>query len=712
MKVIGQAIERIGAKERVQGKTEFSADLRMEGLLHLKVVRSKLPHAEIVSIDTSKAESLPGVKRVFTAKDIPGKNLYGIITKDQTVLAEDKVRFVGDPIALVVAETEEISEKAAELVKIEYRELPPIFDPEEAMQDNAPRIHEKGNLLFTRRIRKGDVDKGFQEADVIIEDTYETSMLEHSAIEVEAGVGYMDEEGRIVIKACTQNPHYDHTEVCSILGLSPEKVRIIQAETGGGFGGKLDISVQPFLGLAVYHLKQPVKLVYTREESFLCTAKRHPLKIRMKTGAKKDGTIVAMEGEIICDTGAYASYAIATATRAAVHLTGPYNIPNVSITSHAVYTNNPWAGAMRGFGVPQIAIAHEGQMDRLAEALGMDRWEIRYKNAFDTGSITATGQKLEHSVGIKATLEAVKTHFSLLKKEADKFNLRYKDRKRGVGIACMWYGIGNTGHANPAYAKIAYENGNFVLYTGAADIGQGSDTILLQIAAEVLEVDPFDIKLVRADTLRTLNAGATSASRQTYISGNAVKIAAEELKRKISDGSHKDIDEPIESEGYFDPEITMLDPETGQGIPYTTYAFATQVNMIEVDLVTGYVKMIKAYPAHDVGKAVNPDAVKGQIYSGVAMGFGMATMEEFIPGVTTSLDKYMIPVPLDMPEVEPIIVEVPEPSGPFGAKGVGEPALIPTAPAILGGIKYAIGRWINKLPASLERVKEVCPKLY
>lgn len=730
--------------ERLRGKALFSADIPLKDALVLRVFRSSRPHAKILELDVSEARKVPGVEGVFTALDVPGRNLIGLITKDQPLLAHEKVRFVGDPVALVAARSEEAAQKGIEAIRVKYQDLPAVFSAEEAMAHGAPALHEKGNLLHRRVVVKGDVSSSMAKAAVVVERTYQTSHIEHTYLEPDAGVGYQDWDGTLVIMASTQNPHYDQKEVAELLGLREEKVRIIQAATGGGFGSKLDLTVQGFIGLALYHLGKPVRLVFSREEAYLATPKRHPLTIWMRTGADSRGRLLAVQARILCDTGAYSSYGVAVATRAAIHATGPYEVENVQVESLAVYTNNPIAGAMRGFGVPQVAFAHESQMDLLAEELGMDPLEIRRINVLKPGAFTATGQKLCSSVGILEALEALEPHY----KEALgnwKGSNASSYVKRGVGLGAMWYGIGNTGVQNPSTAKVELdEHGTVTLYTGAADMGQGSTTVLAQIAAQALGVRPESLNLVVADTKYTTNAGASSASRQTYISGNAVldacrklaqvllTVASDALKSSketllleggqvvVSGNPGKRIsfaelakrakkkNLPLSWQGYFDPETTPLDPQTGKGIPYATYAFACQMAQVEVDVLTGSVKVQKVVAAHDVGRAVNPEAVKGQILGGVAMGVGFALMEEYQPGSTVSMKDYHIPTVADMPEVLPIIVEAAEPTGPFGAKGVGEPALIPTAPAILNAIADALGERIYKLPANLERVLEAC----
>jgi CO/xanthine dehydrogenase Mo-binding subunit len=745
LKIVGKSVRRVGALERVLGEAKFSDDFLVDGILHLKILRSQEHHARIKAIDAEGTSKLPGVARVFTARDIPGRNRVGTITKDQPVLAEDRVRFIGDPIALIAAETEDLAEEALTYVKVDYEAIESILTPERALEEGAPKIHENGNLLARRLVTKGDIRRGFQEADILADQTYTTSRVDQAYLETDAGFAYVDDVGRIVLYVSTQNPHYDQAEVASVLGLELDRIRVIQSATGGGFGSKLDVSVQCYLGLAAFHLKRPVKLVYTREEVFTATSKRHPLKIHYKTGATKEGKLTAIDVRILGDTGAYASYGATVATRVAVHATGPYEVPHFRAESIMVYTNNSWAGAMRGFGVPQLAFAHESQMDMMAEKLGMDPIDFRLMNILREGSSTGTGQILQASVGIGKTLERLKGWMDGKRGKEFSSAGRHEGGRvaRGIGVASMWYGVGNTGIANPSTAQIEIDRqGNIVLFTGTADIGQGSDTVLLQIAAEELGVEPDTIGLVRADTALTTLAGATSASRQTYISGNAVKIACMNLKEILfkearehfdtwdgelflEEGSIVSRDVPkisipvadvaarvhregrtLRGEGLFDPETTKLDPETGQGNPYGTYAFASHLAEVEVDRETGEVTVRRVIAAHDVGKAINPMNVIGQINSGVAMGLGLALTEAFVPGETNSFLNYFVPTIQDIPEIVPIIVEDEEPTGPFGAKGIGEPALIPTAPAILNAIADALGARIHDLPASLERVRK------
>ncbi|MDR2945750.1 MAG: xanthine dehydrogenase family protein molybdopterin-binding subunit [Candidatus Adiutrix sp.] len=742
-KYIGKDLIHPRIWEKARGEALFAADLAPADCLVLKALRAGRHHAEIVSIDCAAAEKLPGVVRVFTAADIPGRNAMGIINKDHPVLAVGKVRSWGDAVALVAAETEEAAQAALRAIKVEWKELPAILDPREALAEGAAKIHAEGNLLYKRVVKRGDVDAAFAQAHHVVEKSYKTPFIEHCYMEPDAGFGYMSDDGVITIEVCTQNPHYDLGDVSAMMGLPEEKIRVIQAVTGGGFGGKLDISVQGYIALAVHHLKRPVRYFYNKEEAFLATCKRHPMWIDIKTAVDKDGKLLATKCRIIEDGGAYGSYGIAVATRAAVHATGPYDVPNTDIEALEVYTNNTFTGAMRGFGTPQIAFAYESQMDLHAQALGLDPVEIRFRNALRPGAILATGQQVEHSLGLPDCLEAVRPYYNEAVAKWAKETPSSPSRRRGVGVGAMWYGVGNTAAQNPSTAQIAIDTeGAVTVFTGCADIGQGSSLVLLQMAGEILGIHPDKLKLVSADTKFTTNAGASSASRQTYISGNAVciatasmadmlltravdrlKVAKDDLElhdftvrqkskpehsisfAKLAQNLHH-LGLPLTFSGFFDPVTTPLTPEDGQGVPYATYAFACQMAQVEVDVLTGEVDVKKVVAAHDVGRAISPINLAGQIAGGVAIGQGYALLEEFEMGTTESLKDYHLATTTDMPEVVPILVEAHEPSGPFGAKGIGEPSLIPTAPAIVNAIDMALGQRIYALPASLERVLE------
>jgi CO/xanthine dehydrogenase Mo-binding subunit len=736
---VGRSVERLGGRDLVRGRPVFAEDDQPKGALVLKVFRSKKHHARILSIDTAKARNVRGIAGILTASDIPGVNQYGVIIKDQPLLAKDKVRFAGEAIALVAAENEDAADEALQAFDIQFEDLPPVFDPEKALALGAAPVHEKGNLLNRKTVRKGDVEEGFRRSDIVVERTYHTQLAEHSYLEPDAGSGRIDEEGNLVIQVCTQNPHYDRKDVAALLGLEEERIRIVQTTTGGGFGSKLDLTVQGFIALALYHLRRPVKMVFSREEAFLATAKRHPSRIHLKSGISRGGRLLALQARMLFDTGPYSSYGTPLAMRAAIHITGPYEVENVEVESISVYTNNPVAGAMRGVAIVQTTFATESQMDVLAREVGMDPLEFRRINAMKPGVRTATGQQLTHSVSILKTLNVLQPAYA--EAASWKEEGRPGHIKRGIGLGSMWYGIGSMSVKNPAHATIRVdERARIRLCSGAADIGQGCTTIFCQITREILGVEPGFIRIVTADTRHTLDAGPTSASRQTYISGNAVldasrKMAADllneaalHLKRPKDELSLKEscvVDTrgkrlmlltelvermvetkgPLQWEGYFDPVTTELDPETGQGIPFATYTFASHLAMVEVNTETGTVQVMKVVAAQDVGKAINPQGVMGQIQGGVGMGLGFALMEKFQPGKTLSMSEYYIPTSLDMPQIQCIIVEDPEPTGPFGAKGMGEPSLAPTAPAILNAIANALGKRIDHLPANSESVR-------
>jgi len=706
-------ILRVDALDKITGKALYAGDFYRDGMLFGVIVRSTRPHAWIKKIDLREALELEGIIKILTYKDIPGENIYGIIKKDQPLLAVDKVRYVGEPIVIVIGVNEAIARKGAKLVKIDYEDIEVISDP--FMARNSPVwIHKDGNLLCCKRVVKGNIEKGLAESDLVVEKEYKTTWLDHAFLETEAGFGYIDENGKIVIISSTQNVHYKRQEVARLLGLPEDKIRVIQATTGGGFGGKLDMTVEGYVALSVYHTKKPVLIRLNREESFLSNTKRHPFYIKYTTGMKKDGSLSAIRVCIIGDTGAYASYGETVALRAAIHATGPYEVPNVYVESRMYYTNNPIAGAMRGFGVPQVAFAHESQMDIMAKEIGFDPLEIRFKNALKEGSFTSTSQRLEKGVGFIETLKAIEPFW----------RERIYRVNNGFGLGCMFYGIGNTGIPNPSRAQIRLtDNSEICLHIGACEIGQGSDTVFVQIMCEVLEIEPKDVVLIRADTDLTEDVGSTSASRQTYISGRAVYEAAIKLRKFLErEGFYKhkslkdivlkyrELGHPV-FEGFFDPPVTKLDPNTSQGIPYATYAFATHMAEVEIDTAIGSVMVKRIYAAHDVGKAINVINIRSQIYGGIAMGIGFALMEKFEPGKVESLDKYYIPTSMDMSEeVKIMLIENEEPTGPFGAKGVGEPALIPVAPSIINAIADAVGIRVFELPCDIERLKTILEK--
>jgi CO/xanthine dehydrogenase Mo-binding subunit len=584
----------------------------------------------------------------------------------------------------------------------------------------------------------------------------ETTFVEHAYIEPEAGWARRVGD-RIEVTVSTQAPYMDRDEVALILGISPEQVRIIPTACGGGFGGKLDLGVHALIAIAAWRTGLPVRAIWTRPESMAASPKRHPSRIRASAGVDANGRLTGYRFEGDFDTGAYASWGPTVANRVPVHAMGPYAFDAVLATTRAIYTNNPPAGAFRGFGVPQASIAHEALIDELAARIGQDPLEFRLANALRAGSTTASGQRLDASAGMPACLEALRPHWLRLRAEAAAHNEKgpngaeARQVRRGVGIGAMWYGIGNTALANPSTIEMGVSaDGRVTLFCGAVDIGQGASTVLVQIAADALGVAPSTIELVSGDTDRTADAGKSSASRQTFVSGNAARLAGEDLRRQILRLAEVDTDAEATSgaettlefgrgtvtvterdgrstpialaelpgvrvrdetaacvlvgRGRFDPQTTPLDAD-GQGVPYQTYAFGAQVAEVEVDPDLGTVKVRRIVAAHDVGRAINPTQVEGQIHGGIAQGLGFALMEAYVPGRTENLHDYLIPTVGDMPEIECLMIEDPEPSGPYGAKGVGEPALIPTAPAILAAIHDAVGVRITTLPATPDRVR-------
>lgn len=737
--IFGQSLLRVDGPDKLKGKATYAGDISFPGMLYLKVLRSDRPHARILKIRTDKAESHPGVVRVFTHQDIPGTNRIGPRNKDQPVLCDERVRFVGDPVAMVAAETREAAGEALSLIQVDYEDLPGVFSPEDSLAPEAIKIHESGNVLLERTLFKGNPEQALEEADVVITNTYRTQMVEHGYLEPEAGVAKY-EEGKITVWMPSKHAHFDHKEILGVLGLPPDKVRVILTTIGGSFGDKQCLSPGYYVALASLKTGRPCKMVYDRRESFVASTKRHPFVIDYTTGATKDGRILAVKVEIIADTGAYSSYGPSILVRALTHAAGPYEIPNVVVKARAVYTNNPVAGAIRGFGVPQVVMAYESQVDILAETLKMDPFEIRLKNGMKPDSLTATGQKLNASVGYVETIAKIKEEIT-----RRGVPISFGSKRYGWGIASMFYGIGLTGLPNPGFSRIeAHDSGDFTLYLGCGDMGQGSETAMTQIAAEVLRSVPEKIHLLIGDTDLCPDSGTSTASRVTYIVGRSVQIASENLRNLLresaapilgiakeevvlnkgflypSEAPHQKIpishvvnqlkEERISpvGEGTFNPETTPLDMTTGQGSPYGTYAFAAQAALISVDMETGEVEVLDLVASHDVGRAVNPTNVEAQIEGGVSMGLGYGLMEEVVVrnGIIQNprFSEYFMPTALDMPEVTSILVESEEPTGPFGAKGVGEPALLPTVPAILNGIAAATGIRVKEIPVTSEKL--------
>jgi aldehyde oxidoreductase len=739
---VGARLLRRDGAARVSGATKFGADTRPDAdALVLRAIRSPHPHARFTLGDTDALPAAhPGLVRVLTARDVPGRNVFGIYPtgKDQPVLADGYVRHRGEPVCALVGDADAVARITEADLGLIWQVLEPVgFDA--ALAGNAPQLHAhaEANVLCRGRVAYGDIAGGLARGTVHASIAVETGFVEHAYIEPEAG--YARRVGnRIEVVACTQAPYMDRDEIAGILGIAPEQVRVIPTATGGGFGGKLDLSLQPLICTAAWLLDRPVRMTYTRPESMASTTKRHPARVRSEAAANADGRLTGFRCHGDFNTGAYASWGPTVANRVPVHAAGPYLIPAALCTSSAIHTTDPSAGAFRGFGVPQAALAGEALMDMLAAQLGIDALEFRHRNALRPGDATITGQVLGGGAALASCLDALRPDWAALRGAAAQFNAtgtngRRRDALRqGVGIACMWYGIGNTSLSNPSAMEIALRrDGRFVLYSGALDIGQGSDTIMLQIAAEALGVPMNAIDLVAGDTDLTRDAGKTSASRQTFVSGNAVRIAATALRdellrlsnagneaRIVADAGRLRVGERIidpaalaadarglvlHGFGSYDPPTSPLD-EDGQGIPYASFAFAAQIAQVEVDTALGTVAVRRIVAAHDVGRAINPLQVEGQIHGGIAQGLGLALMEEYLPGRTENLHDYLIPTIGDIPPIDVKLIEEADPLGPYGAKGVGEPALIATAPAILNAIADATGVRLTRVPATPDRV--------
>ncbi|MGO4557516.1 molybdopterin-dependent oxidoreductase [Rhizobiales bacterium 3FA27D7] len=743
-KAVGASPIRLDGVPKVTGAEKFGGDSFPENALAVLVLRSPHHHARFAFGDLDAwVKAHPGVAGIFTAADIPGRNRFGVIPAfaDQPALAEGMARFRGEAVALIAAERAVAGDLDLGDFPIEWAQEPHTLSMEEALADGASLIHQDrvANLLTKGLVERGTPEEALAQAFITASSRIETSFVEHAYIEPEAGFAYLDGDTLVVV-ACTQAPYMDRDDTARVLGMPAEKVRIVPTATGGGFGSKLDISVQPLIGLVTLKTGRPAALAFTRTESMMATTKRHPAVMRATAGASADGIVSAMVFDADFNTGAYASWGPTVANRVPVHASGPYATPHYRAEGRAIHTNGPISGAFRGFGVPQATIMQEALYDQLADQLGIDRLAFRLRNCLRNGSETVTGQKLEAGVGIGACLEALEPHWARALSEAVAFNAGEEavraSVRRGVGIASCWYGCGNTSLPNPSTIRVGISPaGTVVLHQGAVDIGQGSNTVIAQICADALGLPLEAFVLKGADTAISPDAGKTSASRQTFVTGKAAEKASRALRESmlryanVSDAASLSLDGGalviregdarrridlaglpadaggfvFQAEGTYDPPTSPLDAK-GQGSPYAVYGYGAQMAELEVDLALGTVKLLKITAAHDVGKAINPILAEGQIEGGIAQGIGMALMEEYIPGRTENLHDYLIPTIGDVPPIETILVEVPDPEGPFGAKGLGEHSLIPTAPAILNAIRHATGVTMTKVPATPSRV--------
>jgi len=733
--LIGASLPRPDAVCKVTGAARYPGDLVQPGMLHLQVVFAGRPHARIVSIDAEMARHLPGVVAVLTAVDVP-VNAYGLIEADQPLLCGDRVRFDGDKVALVVGETPEAAQAGAAAVTVVYEDLPAVTDPRAALEPGAPLVHrERGsNLLLHVPIRKGDTVRAFAEADVTLTGEFSTSWQEHAFLQPEAGIAFLDDEGRVVVETAGQWLHEDRRQIAALLGLAEDRVVVRYAAIGGAFGGREDLSVQGLLALAAWTLRRSVAIVWSREESMIAHHKRHPMRVRCRWGALRDGQITAVESEVVADGGAYASTSAEVVKIATLFASGCYEVPNISADGYAVYTNNIPSGAFRGFGAPQAQFAAETMVTRLAHALGIDPVEMRRRNLYREGSLEPTQQALPAGVSIRETMdrcvEEAASRFGgdrsqehgvepVATGEADQRmpggNHRVPpDRshlRRGIGIAC---GIKNVGYSfgfpEQATATVElYGRGEVeraVVRVGAADVGQGSHLALRQIAAATLAMAPERIELVTDDSSLSPNAGSASASRLTLMAGRAVENAAIEALERYANSDDQRVEATVQ---YRPPATTALASGTGAGRPNYCYGYAAQAVEVEVNLLTGQVRVDTIISVHDVGRAINRQQVEGQIEGCLAQAVGYALMEDFRIHdgrvLTPYLSTYLLPTALDMPtEIVPVILELADPNGPFGARGVAEMPLVPLLPAIAAAIHDATGVWLTEQPFTPERV--------
>ncbi len=746
-RAVGTLQPRLDGVDKVTGRAIFTDDIQFEGMLHARVKRAMLPSAIVKSIDTSLAQALSGVVAVLTSVDIPGEHNHGLVIPDWPSLVGvgEKIRTVGDAVAIVAAETRQIATQALELISVEYELLPVISDPVQAHAPDAPSIHPDGNLLKHIKVRKGDMEKGFGEAQVIIEHTFHTPIYDHAFMEPECSIARINSAGRVEIYVGSQIPYSDRYEVARALKIPEEQVHIIGQLMGGGFGGKEDIAGQIHAALLAKATGRPVKLLYDRHESLIAHPKRHATQIRVKVGACLDGRLTAVESELYGDTGAYASLGEKVMTRATTHSAGPYEVPNVKADCYAMYTNNPPAGAFRGFGVFQSAFAVESIMDMLAEKLEIDPVELRRKNALRVGSITNTGQLLRNSVGLIECIDKVEKEMRRLAGEnpfASRTVPGAPALRRAWGFAAGYKNTGLGGGApDKAGADVElYPDGSFQVRTSSAELGQGLPTVLQMIAAEELNAPLNSVKVLLMDTDLTPDGGPTTASRQTFVAGNAVRKAAQELLQLITSELAERYDVPPDQIQYVEglaqidekttvkmseiaglmladgrtpcASVTYWAPATRHlgegGDMHFAFSFAAQAAEVEVDLRTGEVRVTRLISANDVGYAINPLGLRGQIEGGAMMGIGHTLTENFIMDqgqvITDRLSRYRMPSITLTPEIIPIVVEHPVPEGPYGAKGVGEIVTIPTAPAITNAIYNAVGVRVDRLPVDQELI--------
>ena len=716
-------------------------------MLRARVLRSARPHARIVRLDVGKARNLEGVEAVLTYEDIPGHNGFGIVEPNWPVLCTDRVRYRGDALALVAARDEETAEEALSLIEVEYEDLPVIDTPDEALAPGAVKIHETGNIQHSMELMKGDAEAGLAAAELVLEETYQTQFFEHAYLETEGGLAVYDEEsGVITVWAGGQYAFRDQLQIARSLDWDPLKIRVIASPTGGAFGGKDEISVQIHLALLAVHTRRPVRLHWSREESIVVGPKRHAMKTTFKIGADREGHLKAIDVNVLSNTGAYDTIAAPILNLALESSPGPYRYENSHFKGINVYTNNAMGGEFRGFGAPQVVFGVEQELDRLARKLDLDPIELRLRNAVELGDISALGHELRTSAGIKETLEVARN--TDLWKNREKITSELAEgnpgKKFGVGVASEWHAVG-LGVGIPDFANIIIEidsEGEMTLRTGAIEIGQGNLTAYAQMLAEAMEYDIDKIRVIHGDTFLTPDSGTVTASRSVLVNGNAILDASRRLKPKLislaSEKMEAEEEDLIYESGRVvkkgEPETAMTvaelarfagekgepikitgaaimltsDKDYGEGLPHNYYTYITQLALVGVDTATGQVEVRRVISIPEMGKAINPAGVEGQCEGGVVMGQGYSLYEDIVVErgefKNTGFSTYILPTALDVPDQETIIVEKPERTGPYGAKGVGEAPTVPVTPAIMNAIFDAVGIRIRELPVTPENV--------
>jgi CO/xanthine dehydrogenase Mo-binding subunit len=728
MKYIGQSVARVDALAKVKGEAVFASDMVMENQAYMKVLLAYRPHAIVKKVDIHRASAFPGVIDIFTSQDVPC-NEFGYYSYDQPVLCgpcgkpyADHVRYVGDRIAAVVAETEEIARQALALITVDFEDLPVVCDVEDAIKTDAPLLHpELGSNQFGHHfLRNGNLEIGFAQADVIVEGVYNTPAQEHAYLQTDSGLAYVDPEGRITVIGTGQWGAKDRKQIAHALGLTEDKIRVVYPMTGGAFGGREDISVQIIAGLAVKRLNErgiqrPVKIVWSREETTLAHCKRHPFRIYARWGATRNGKIVAAEVKMFADGGAYKFTTSIVTSNSVLNALGPYEIPNVSVDAYDIYTNNVPRGAFRGFGGPQGVYVCEQQVNKLAEALGMDPVELRMCNLAREGSLQTTGAPYPPGVSIREATEKCALAAGWVIRNGkwgrtDTKGCENSNKRYGIGLAAAHKNVGfSFGYPESCtiglelYGKGEIERA--VIRHGASEVGMGTHTVITQMAAEALSISMDKIELVSSDTANGSDSGAVSASRMTFFIGNAIQEGAAIALQKWHDEER-----PIQIEyTYHSPKTTSPDAETGQCDPNVAYSYTTQAVEVSVDMETGQVTIEKIICAIDVGKAINPQQVEGQVQGGLIQSVGYAVLENFIEKngkvLTPNLSTYLIPTVLDIPEnMEMIIMETPDPRGPWGARGIGETMNMCLAPAVAAAVHDATSVWFDEFPLFPERV--------